>query len=49
VAATQSFGNLAVSAVVGAIWTLASPTAALIVPAVAMLGALAAMARASRG
>jgi MFS family permease len=47
-AATQSFGNLAASAVVGVVWTLASPGAALMIPAIAMLIALAVLAATTR-
>lgn len=47
-AATQSFGNLAASAIVGALWTLVSPTVALLVPAAAMLAALALVATLNR-
>jgi MFS family permease len=39
-AAIQSFGNLIASAVVGVLYTTVSPTAAFLVPAVAMLVAL---------
>jgi len=39
-AATQSFGNLAASAIAGALWTLASPTAAFLFLATAMLVSL---------
>ena len=44
-AATQSFGNLAASAIVGVVWTAASPTAALLFPAAAMLIALVLITR----
>ncbi len=47
-AATQSFGNVAASAVVGVVWTLASPAAALAIPAVAMLVALVVLAATAR-
>jgi MFS family permease len=47
-AATQSFGNLVASAVVGVVWTLASPTVALAIPAVAMLIALVVLAATAR-
>ena len=40
-AATQSLGNLAASAIAGALWTLASPTAAFLFLAAAMLISLA--------
>ncbi len=47
-AATQSFGNLAASAVVGVVWTLASPGVALAIPVVAMLVALVVLAATAR-
>ena len=42
-AATQSFGNLAASAIAGVLWTLASPTAAFLFLAAAMLISLASL------
>jgi len=36
-AATPSFGNIIASAVVGLVWTAVSPTAALLIPAAAMI------------
>ena len=42
-AATQSFGNLAASAVAGAVWTLFSPTAAFLFLAAAMVISLASL------
>jgi MFS family permease len=42
-AATQSFGNLAASAVAGALWTLWSPTAAFLFLAAAMVISLASL------
>jgi MFS family permease len=46
-AAIQSFGNLIASVIVGLVWTAASPTAALLIPAAAMLiaGAIFALSR----
>jgi MFS family permease len=47
-AAVQSFGNLAASAVAGLIWTLVSPTAAFLYMAVWMLLALVGLALSRR-
>ena len=47
-AATQSFGNLAASAIAGALWTLASPRIAFLYLAAWMLVSLVALALASR-
>lgn len=44
-AAIQSFGNLAASAVAGIIWTAASPNAAFTVIGVVMIAATALLAR----
>jgi hypothetical protein len=47
-AAVQSFGNLAASAIAGALWTLVSPAAALAYAAAWMLIALALFPLAAR-
>lgn len=47
-AATQSFGNLAASAIAGALWTLASPRVAFLYLAAWMLVSLVALAAAPR-
>ena len=47
-AATQSFGNLAASAIAGALWTLVSPTAAFLFLAAAMIISLAGFSLARR-
>ena len=47
-AAVQSFGNLAASAVAGALWTLASPAAAFVFLAAAMAASLAGLGLARR-
>jgi MFS family permease len=47
-AATQSFGNLAASAIAGALWTLVSPEAAFIMLAGVMVASLAAFGAARR-
>lgn len=48
-ATVQSLGNFAASAIAGLLWTLVSPTAALLYAAAWMLVALAALAAARRG
>jgi MFS family permease len=48
-AATQSFGNLAASAIAGALWTLASPRVAFIYLACWMLASLIALTLTRRG
>ena len=47
-AAVQSFGNLAASAVAGVLWTAVSPAAGLLFAAVMMVAALACLARSAR-